>query len=82
MGKLCSNDLYFPLLLVRTGTILLIAREITPTKNVLFVIPCFPVWGVMVFNTTFNNIQVISCRSVVLMEETGENHLLRVTVKL
>ena len=31
----------------------------------------------MVFNATFNNISVISWRSVVLMEETGatgENH--------
>ena len=25
----------------------------------------------MVFNATFNNISVISCRSVVLIEETG-----------
>ena len=32
----------------------------------------------MVFNATFNNISVISCRSVLLMEETGvpgKNHL-------
>ena len=29
---------------------------------------------VMVFNITFNNISVISCRSVLLVEETGENH--------
>jgi len=28
----------------------------------------------MVFNTTFNNISVISCLSVLLVEETGENH--------
>jgi len=31
----------------------------------------------MVFNATFNNISVISCRSVLLVEETtgpGENH--------
>ena len=28
----------------------------------------------MVFNVTFNNISVISCRSVLLLEETGENH--------
>ena len=31
----------------------------------------------MVFNATFNNITVISCRSVLLVEETGvprENH--------
>jgi hypothetical protein len=29
---------------------------------------------VMVFNTTFNNISVIWWRSVVLVEETRENH--------
>jgi hypothetical protein len=28
----------------------------------------------MVFNATFNNISVKSWRSVLLMEETGENH--------
>jgi hypothetical protein len=28
----------------------------------------------MVFNTTFNNISVILWRSVLLVEETGENH--------
>jgi hypothetical protein len=28
----------------------------------------------MVFNATFNNISVISWRSVLLMEETGETH--------
>jgi len=28
----------------------------------------------MVFNATFNNISVISWRSVLLMEETGDNH--------
>ena len=34
-------------------------------------------WGIMVFNATFNNISVISCRSVLLVEETGlpgDNH--------
>jgi len=29
---------------------------------------------VMVFNATFNNITVISWRSVLLVEKTGENH--------
>ena len=29
---------------------------------------------VMMFNTTFNNISVISLRSVLLVEETRENH--------
>jgi hypothetical protein len=28
----------------------------------------------MVFNATFNNISVISWQSVLLVEETGENH--------
>ena len=31
-------------------------------------------FGVMVFNATFNNISVISWWSVLLVEETGENH--------
>ena len=31
---------------------------------------------VMVFSATFNNISVISCRSVLLVEDTGENHRL------
>ena len=34
----------------------------------------------MVFNATFNNISVISWRSVLLVEETGENHRLALTV--
>jgi SpoU rRNA methylase family enzyme len=29
---------------------------------------------VMVFSTTFNNISVISRQSVLMVEETGENH--------
>jgi hypothetical protein len=37
----------------------------------------------MVFNATFNNISVILWRSVLLVEETGENHQLsQVTNKL
>jgi hypothetical protein len=31
-------------------------------------------FGFMVFNATFNNISVISWRSVLLVEETGENN--------
>jgi hypothetical protein len=31
-------------------------------------------YKVMVFNTTFNNISVILCRLVLLVDETGENH--------
>jgi hypothetical protein len=34
----------------------------------------FMVWGFMVFKATFNNISVISWRSVLLMEEIRENH--------
>ena len=30
-------------------------------------------YGVMMFNATFNTISVISWRSVLLVEETGEN---------
>jgi hypothetical protein len=30
--------------------------------------------GFMVFNATFNNISVISWRSVLLVEESGESH--------
>ena len=30
--------------------------------------------GFMMFNATFNNISAISWRSVLLVEETGENH--------
>ena len=37
----------------------------------------------MVINATFNNISAISWRSILLMEETGENHdLSEVTDKL
>jgi len=32
------------------------------------------VWRFMVFYATFNNTSVISWRSVLLVEETGENH--------
>jgi hypothetical protein len=32
------------------------------------------VFWFMVFNTTINNISVISWQSVLLVEETGENH--------
>ena len=35
----------------------------------------------LVFNATFNNMLVISWRSVLLVEETGENHLSQVTDK-
>ena len=30
--------------------------------------------GVMMFNTTINNISVISWGSILLVDETGENH--------
>ena len=35
----------------------------------------------MVLNATFNNILAISCRSVVLVEETGENQRLKIFVE-
>ena len=40
---------------------------------ILFVIDCLVVCS-MVFNVTFNNILVILWQSVLLVEETGENH--------
>jgi hypothetical protein len=40
-------------------------------------------WGVMVFNATFNNLSVISWRSVLLVEYTEKTiDLLQVTDKL
>jgi hypothetical protein len=43
--------------------------------QVMFVVQQYPCRiDVMVFNATFNNISVISWRSVLLVEETGENH--------
>jgi hypothetical protein len=41
--------------------------------NVLVVLLSVILLGVVVFNTTFNNISVISWRSVLLVEETREN---------
>jgi hypothetical protein len=38
-------------------------------SSVILLLPLF-----IVFNVTFNNISVISWRSVLLVEETGENH--------
>ena len=37
---------------------------------------------VIVFNTTFNNISIISWQSVLLMDETGVHYLSQVTDKL
>ena len=48
-----------------------------PLELVCLCLFCRVLFRVMVFNATFNNISVISCRSVLLMEETGvhgENH--------
>jgi prepilin signal peptidase PulO-like enzyme (type II secretory pathway) len=45
--------------------------------NKLYLLPIDWLVGLMVFNTTFNNISVISWQSVLLVEETGghgENH--------
>ena len=47
-------------------------------KTIINGICCFSAcrsWiRVMVFNATFNNISVITRQSVLLVEETGENH--------
>jgi len=67
-----SKYQFTPLSMMRTWTLIsyiLSGKELTiPT-----------VWfGFMMFNTTFNNISVISWRSVLLVEETrvpGENHI-------
>ena len=49
-------------------------HEVQKWKGFGSILICFPCqnWGV--FNTTFNNIKVISWRSVLLLEETGDNH--------
>jgi energy-converting hydrogenase Eha subunit E len=51
-------------------------RKQTMLKSVLLIFNHYDTFrlGVMVFNATFNNISVISWRSVLLVEETGENH--------
>ena len=42
--------------------------------TLVLLIIIFLMIGLLVFNATFNNISVISLRSVLLVEETGENH--------
>jgi hypothetical protein len=66
----------------RTGTILPVERETNPIKNLLKCITSksnrestkylllLQEVSVMVFNATFNNISIISWRSVLLVEET------------
>jgi len=51
-------------------------RIVVIWKTIIAVITFTYIRGVkvMVFNDTFNNISVISWRSVLLVEETGENH--------
>ena len=39
--------------------------------DIYLIVSKLNVWGVMVFNATFNNFSVISWRSVLLVEETG-----------
>ena len=47
--------------------------EVTKLVLILYCKSSFNSWfGFMVFNTTFNNILVISWRSVLLLEETGK----------
>ena len=48
-------------------TIVMLTQE--THKNVLYIV------RVVVLNDTFNNISVISWRSVLLLEKTGENHI-------
>jgi len=48
-----------------------------PCRNTILLQFLMAWFGFMVFNATFNNISVISWRSVLLVEETGgsgENH--------
>ena len=42
--------------------------------TLVLLIIIFLMIGLLVFNATFNNISVISWRSVLLVEETGKNH--------
>jgi hypothetical protein len=53
--------------------------KIGKLQNITHIVECNNSWlvGFMVFNATFNNISVISWRSVLLVGETGgpgENH--------
>jgi hypothetical protein len=43
-------------------------------RTVVLKIRCYRSYGVKVFNVTFSNILALSRRSVLLVEETGENH--------
>jgi hypothetical protein len=43
-------------------------------RTVVLKIRCYRGYGVKVFNVTFSNILALSRRSVLLVEETGENH--------
>ena len=55
----------------------LLSNIINKKKNFIIFIIFGRDEGIMVFNATFNNISVISWRSVLLVEETGvpgENH--------
>jgi hypothetical protein len=52
-------------------------KAIQYLQQLLFYLICVWLVDLMVFNPTFNNISVISWRSVLLVEETGgpgENH--------
>ena len=43
------------------------------TSENQYICTCYGIW-LMVFSATFNNISVISWRSVLLVEKSGENH--------
>ena len=63
MPQYLKIDITFPIHKTSIGIIL-----------VLYFVHQFPGGWFMVFNATFNNISVISLQSVLLVEETGENH--------
>ena len=52
----------------------LLIRGILLEKNMYMFLPVLRHVDFVGFNATFNNISVILWRSVLLVEETGENH--------
>jgi hypothetical protein len=59
------------------GPVFFIQNQQIKSTTIIYIGTLFEGFRVVVLNTTFNNISVISWRSVLLMEETGgprENH--------
>jgi short-subunit dehydrogenase len=54
------------------GTCICVKTDVSNRSEVTIII-LEMIWFIM-FNATFNNISIISWRSVLLVEETGENH--------